>query len=892
MMGITIENNWKTNIFASILTTAFLTSGMISPVVAQVASDGTTKTIVNPNSNIFTIINGTAKGNNLFHSFSNFSVPTGREARFDLVNTPNITNIFSRVTGGNISNIDGLIKTINNNPNNAVSLFLMNPNGIIFGQNAKLDISGSFVGTTANSINFADGVEFSAVNATANPLLTMSVPVGLQLGANAGPIQVQGTDLRVTTGQTLAFVGSQINMTGAKLRASDGQVQLWALGNAQIQIDNQGGWKLTSPTANWGTITLQQASLVDASGMNGGAINIRGRGLTVQDGSNISSITFKGQGKGITVQTTDFVDLMGASLPGQAGPGIGTNVGSFFGPPATGRAGDVTVETGHLRLLNGAWLQSSSSGNNSRSGDVTVRASNVEVVGVNPFLNMPTSITTTLFSGKNNESGKITVEANLIRVRDGGIISTALVPINPAFSPTGKAGDISIKATESLEISGYTPYKLLSGVSTGIGPTKGDGGNISIDVGRLQIFNGGTIRSTLSGKGKAGNITIKAQEIEVSDPEIDYSSKLPGGITVSTGNNSVGTGGNITLTADKLRLFNGGQISSSTQGKVSAGNINLQVKNIDVQGISKPLSNGKILPSSITASSTTKFAAGSVNIIQSETVSVRDGAKITVSNIGTGDAGNLNITAHKLFLDYGASLEAEVNGGNQGNIYLQLRDALLLRHGSNIATSATDNSTGGNITINSPVIVGLENSNIIANAFKGKGGNINITTEGIIGLEFRDTLTPRTDLSNDITASSQFNLNGNVEINNVGVDPNSGLIELPANLSDSSQQITSGCDVNQGSSFVATGRGGIPQNPSQELRSDTYGGLYSLRPWSDTRDISTYRKAQPAQTKILPSPETLVQATSWRRNSQGKVELVAAKSSTPVPTLSCSAITK
>ncbi|MHC5917663.1 MAG: filamentous hemagglutinin N-terminal domain-containing protein, partial [Nostoc sp.] len=136
--------------------------------IAQVTSDGTTNTIVNPNGNNFTILNGIAKGNNLFHSFSNFSVPTGGSARFDLINTPNITTIFSRVTGRNVSNIDGLISTLNSS--NPVSLFLMNPAGIIFGANARLDIGGSFVGTTANSINFSDGVEFSATNPGATPL--------------------------------------------------------------------------------------------------------------------------------------------------------------------------------------------------------------------------------------------------------------------------------------------------------------------------------------------------------------------------------------------------------------------------------------------------------------------------------------------------------------------------------------------------------------------------------------------------------------------------------------------------------------------------------------------------------------------------------------------------
>jgi filamentous hemagglutinin family protein len=178
------ESNLWFQLLLTALTTGFFTSGISSLVLAQVTSDGTTNTIVNQSGNNSNILNGLEKGNNLFHSFGNFSVPTGGSATFDLTNTPNITTIFSRVTGGNVSNIDGLIRTLNSN--NPVSLFLMNPAGIVFGKNASLNIGGSFVGTTANSIKFADGVEFSAVNPGTPPLLTMSVPIGLQMGQNSG----------------------------------------------------------------------------------------------------------------------------------------------------------------------------------------------------------------------------------------------------------------------------------------------------------------------------------------------------------------------------------------------------------------------------------------------------------------------------------------------------------------------------------------------------------------------------------------------------------------------------------------------------------------------------------------------------------------------------------
>jgi filamentous hemagglutinin family protein len=194
-------------------------------VQAQIVPDGTLNTSVNSIGNTFTITNGTVRSSNLFHSFGQFSIPTNGVAAFDLINTPNVSTIFSRVTGGSPSSIDGTIRALNGA--NSVSLFLLNPSGILFGANARLDIGGSFVGTTANSIRFADGVEFSADRAIA-PLLTISVPIGLQMGQNPGAIAVNGTGhtlqlptssaplirtspytgLQVQPNQTLALVGA------------------------------------------------------------------------------------------------------------------------------------------------------------------------------------------------------------------------------------------------------------------------------------------------------------------------------------------------------------------------------------------------------------------------------------------------------------------------------------------------------------------------------------------------------------------------------------------------------------------------------------------------------------------------------------------------------------
>ncbi|BAY09030.1 S-layer family protein [Calothrix sp. NIES-2098] len=913
----------QSNLWFQLLLTAwiagFFTSSISSPALAQVTSDKTTNTSVSVNGNDFTILNGIDKGNNLFHSFSNFSVPTGGSATFDLTNTPNITTIFSRVTGGNVSNIDGLIRTLNSN--NPVSLFLMNPNGIVFGANASLNISGSFVGTTANSIKFADGTEFSTTNYAAPSLLTMSVPVGLQMGSNAGAIQVQGSPvqvqkhpefgfglfflrlptLSVIPNQTLALVGGQIDIDSASISAPDGHIELWALQNGEIALGKETGWQLTSQpnTVNGGTITLQQTSFVTADGSNGGAINIWGRGLSLQDGSNIGATTFAGQGKGITVHTTEFIDLLGTTdLVNQPlFAGIGTSVGNSLGllvlpgPPATGQAGNITIETGRLKMANGAWLVSSTSGDNSRTGDITIRATDVDLLGYETLSgSSATTIANLLLSGSNNQSGQVTVDTQRVHLFNGGRISSSVLGGN------GTGGEVSIRATESLEIQGANPVGIFSAVLASLeAGTTGQGGRISIDTGNLVLSNGGGITSEVVGSqvpffgffllganGTAGDIDIRAEDIQVSEPMIDGYSQTITGIKASLGNGSVGSGGNINLTANNLRVFNGGQITSSSLGQGSAGSVNLHVKNLDVQGTSPNLINGSSLKSAIAASSDTSFAAGSINIT-SDAVRVRDNAEITVSNTSSGDAGNLNITGNNIFLDNGANLRSEVNGGGQGNIHLNANDVLLLRHGSSIITNALETSTGGNINIKAGSIVAVpkENSDISANAVLGSGGNIQITTQGIFGLQFQDQLTPKSD----ITASSQFGLSGTVQVNTIGVDPNSGLVELPANLSDPSQKIAIGCAADTSSTFVATGRGGIPQNPTQELRSD--------RPWSDTRDISAFHHTPALQAQTPTTPQVFVQATSWRRNAFGKIELVADNSPTSVqPSLTCAAVLK
>ncbi|MBD2489076.1 S-layer family protein [Aulosira sp. FACHB-615] len=794
-----------------------------SSVHAQVVSDNTLKTDVNGN---YTITNGTLVGNNLFHSFSQFSIPTGGSVVFN--NPTTVQNIFARVTGGSVSNIDGTIST-----QGSANLFLLNPAGIVFGANAKLSISGSFVGTTADSIVFADGLKFSATNTTSPALLTMSVPVGLQLGSNPGAITVQGAGhnanflasssisglnigtrgLQVQSGKTLALVGGNIALDGGLLSAPGGKIELGSISNANVTLNSTSqGFTLSYPNiTSFGDITLTQRALAstrDLSRGNGGSVNIQGKQVSIRDGSLV------------LVQNRS----------------------------------------------------------NQAAGDIVVNATeSLNISGKSPKFTSSSSLVNDTVSSA--AAGQIIVNTPKLNIDQGGYI------LNRTFS-TGSGGNIIINS-DAIDINGFASGDPLAfrAVSQILAASfgKGKGGDIAISTQDLSVSAGANIAARPYSSGKGGDLNIKADTIQVLGAGAPKGSYFT---LVSAATFGPGDAGNLNIDTRKLSVQDGGRVSASSIILGNAGSLTINAsESIDVSGI-KPGETPSYVGTAVLpvgAFSIISRANAGNTTINAPIVNVSDDATIFVQNTGSGTAGNLEINANTLTLKNGGNLLASTKAGEGGNINLQLRDLLLMRDGGFISAEAGGSGNGGNISINAPVIVGLENSDIIANAVQGKGGNIAITTQGIIGLKFRDTLTPREDLTNDITASSAFNLNGTVEINNVGVDPNSGLVELPGNVTDPSQQIASGCNANTSSSFVAVGRGGIPQNPTQGLNSD--------RTWSDIRDISAFHKTQSVQAQMPKSPETLVQATGWRRNAQGKIELVAANTNSPIPSaLTCAAV--
>ncbi|MBE8965909.1 S-layer family protein [Nostocales cyanobacterium LEGE 12452] len=801
---------------------------MVMPVSAQVIPDSTLNTTVSQSGNNFTITNGNRVGNNLFHSFSQFSVPSNGSAFFN--NAADVQNIFSRVTGGSVSNIDGLIKA-----NGNANLFLLNPSGIIFGANAQLNIGGSFIGTTAENIKFSGGAEFSAINPQKAPLLSINVPIGLQMGSNPGAIAVQGSGhnaqlgdslqvsglnlgtrgLQLQSGKTLALLGGNVALDGGLLSAPGGQIELGSITNGSVTLNSiPEGFALSYPKASsFGDIQITQRALAstrDLIGQWGGAIQIQGKQVSIRDGSLI------------LVQNRS----------------------------------------------------------NQTAGDIAINATeSLQIIGKSPdFKSSSSLINETISPGA---AGNIIVTTPQLNIDGGGYI------LNRTFS-TAPGGNIAIN-TDEMRVNGFafgdpSPFRAISQIlAASYGA--GKGGNVNISTQNLSILAGGNIAARPYASGNGGDLIVKADTIQVTNegaPKGFYFSLL------STATFGFGNAGDLKIDTRKLSVQAGGRVSASSIVLGNAGSLTINAsESIDVNGV-KDAANPSYIGTAVRPVFRFSRATSGNTTINTPLLNISNGATVFVQNLGSGKAGTLNIQANTLRLDNGASISASTKAGGGGNTNLQLRDLLLMRHGSFISAEAGSSGNGGNITLNAPNIVGLENSDIIANAVQGKGGNIQITTQGIIGLKYRPQLTPE----NDITASSQFGVSGTVQVNNIGVDPNSGLVELPANVTDSSQQIASGCSPNQGSRFVATGRGGVPQNPNQEVTSDVYDGL-RLRTWSDIRNLTAFRKNSSVTPQITQSSEVLIQATSWHRNAQGKIELIADKSLIQAQQpLTCAAVPK
>ncbi|MEQ9550904.1 MAG: filamentous hemagglutinin N-terminal domain-containing protein [Coleofasciculus sp. G3-WIS-01] len=561
---------------------------------------------------------------------------------------------------------------------------------------------------------------------------------------------------------------------------------------------------------------------------------------------------------------------------------------------STGDAGSVLVTTPQLTLKDGVELSAAaiSSGNAGEvrintqqlnlENDAKILASNVFSSSEGIILEGLDTLTVSNNSAisastQTGEAGSLTINAdsnpaNSVQVSDNSRLSVA------ATSAGGKAGGLTVN-TQQLTLSENSQISAsnISGVSQDIilqelenlqltdnseisaSTQTGTAGSVSINSGENPVESVSVSNSNLSvaatGEGgKAGGVTINTQQLTLSE-----NSQL-------SASNISGVSENITLEGLNTLTVNNSLISASTQTG-TAGSLNINATDsVNLNGVG-----------GLSVAATQGGTAGDLTVDTTQ-MSVRDRASVTVSS-PSGQAGNLTIQANSLQLDQGQlTAETGISGVEGGaNISLQNLDTLIMTNESLISAKASGDANGGNIDIESIFLLvlppeGINGSDIIASAERGDGGRITITGEGIFGIEERPAIEG--NRTNDIDASSQFGNPGQV-ITNVSIDPSRGLTQLPSTLVDPSGQINRTCAAsNRQSQFTVTGRGGLPENPtdlfSPDLVQDDFGTVIARE-----EDEEIEGQADGENSPIYHPPKQIIEAQGWIIDEQGNVVLTA-----------------
>lgn len=696
---------------------------------------------------------GQIRGPNLFHSFGEFNVPTQGSATF--VGPTTITNILGRVTGGNVSHIDGLLKSEIPGAN----LYLLNPNGVMFGPNARLEVSGSFHVSTADYLRLADGARFSA-RLSDTSTLSVAPPAAFGfLGSTPAAITVQGSTLEVPEGQALSVIGGDAQIVGGRLTAPSGRINLASVASPGEVSLTASGLDVGS-FAQLGNFHLSHGGLLDVRGPGGGTVVIRGGQLAMESAAIVAGTSGDIDGGGIDIAVRGVTLTGGAQItslsepPGQGAAGAiviradrvtvqGENSAIGSGTSGAGASGMVMVEAGQVSVREGGAILSSTEGAGP-AGSITIKAGALEMDGGD--------IQARAERGSTGSAGAITVTA-------GRVTLTGLAQIDSSTLGAGPGGTVTVRATEILTIAGHDGL-----VSSGLfSNTSGEGtaGTITVEAGRIILQDEGVLSSTAFGSGPGGRILVNAGTLEMESGALIQAQSaasstgsagavavtagritLTGGTQISSGTHGAGPGGTVTVTATEALIITGNPsgLFSSTKGQGAAGTVTLEASRVVLR------QEGRI------ASTTSSTGPGGNVNIKAGVLVMEGGLIQTASAQGVsttergGDAGTITVTARSVTLTAGAQIDSSTRGdGHSGTVAVTAADAVAISGDeSGLFTSTTGRGPGGDIILQAHQVQLTERAIISAKSSgdsDAKAGNVTITALDTLQMQRHSAVT-------------------------------------------------------------------------------------------------------------------------------------------------------
>jgi filamentous hemagglutinin family protein len=826
------------------------------------ATLGSESSEVTSNNQFDLITGGAERGQNLFHSFREFNVSASRGGFF-LVPNNAIQNVLARVTGRNPSEILGTLGTVRIQNNRAVpspaNLFLINPNGIIFGENSSLDIGGSFTATTTNAIQFGERGNFSA-SQPALPSSVLTVDPSALLYTAISP-QTTGiiqrstrtqnnrigvtTGLQVAAGKSLLLVGGDIVLDGGLTTVKGGRIELGGLAETGTiglnLVANQ--VRLTFADQTRSNITLTNGAEVRVLPVGeSGEINVHARNLNILEQSGLSvGEQFSGANAGfrgnIALDISEAMNIADSSF--------------IFNIVKDGLArtgGGIEIAADSLQGDTAAGISAATIGK-ANSGNLTIRVKD------NLTLARSAVAVTRVVEDATGNAGDVNITAGSLTLIDGGQIQSGT-------RGKGDAGNVILTVRNLFFANGEFSFGRSSGILTTVEPFAiGRGGNIQVTTGSLRFSNGAQIVASTRGQGDAGNIKLTALD------RISFDGKgedtAPTGVFSNVNLNSTGRGGTIEINANTLGITNGAQLQAFTRGKGDAGNFIFRVMEaivLDGQGFDQK-------PSAITSSVENPSAIGNSGSIDLQTgfLIIRNGALISTSVQGQGKGGNILINAPNILLDGesqqgasstiesvlganavgkggnirldsnilaiigGANLEARTFGiGDAGNVELNASDRIVLSRGDVFtAVQAGATGRGGDITVNTGSISFLNASQFVASTRgTGDSGNIKITARDRVlfsgGLNPRENTTSGAFSSVDTGAVGQ---GGKIDITAGSLSVLNG---AQINALTRGKGDAGGVSINVKDAMVLSGRGlnrsRSAINSTSELQAEGNGG--------------------------------------------------------------------